>query len=267
MQLHKEIESDLIKRSSLAQTLIKKLYKEIQELKKTQADSTASYNASYNASPSRNQDSERAQVTSRESSEREQEETINKLKFELANLNNYKHYMENMQKVYSKKYETLGSLMADYLENLLYSRNAEEQAEENDVLLNINELRSKDIKEWKFEEMEAVIHLILAQLKPYLSVPLPPRRKAASSTSRKSRTSTSRSWRRRPRRPFRCRDWWRTTRRATTRRRRRGRTASRTSPSTSPPRSYAATSENGAARSSTATSQVPPLSFRKENQE
>jgi len=30
--------------------------------------------------------------------------------------------MENMQKIYSKKYETLGSLIADYLDNLLYSR-------------------------------------------------------------------------------------------------------------------------------------------------
>jgi hypothetical protein len=29
--------------------------------------------------------------------------------------------MENMQRGYSKKYETLGSLLADYLENLLYS--------------------------------------------------------------------------------------------------------------------------------------------------
>jgi hypothetical protein len=30
--------------------------------------------------------------------------------------------MENMQKIYSKKYETLGSLLAEFLENLLYSQ-------------------------------------------------------------------------------------------------------------------------------------------------
>lgn len=34
LQLHKEIENDLIKRSALAQTLIKKLYREMQELRK-----------------------------------------------------------------------------------------------------------------------------------------------------------------------------------------------------------------------------------------
>jgi len=39
LELHKEIENDLIKRSSLAQTLIKKLYKEIQELKKQNIES------------------------------------------------------------------------------------------------------------------------------------------------------------------------------------------------------------------------------------
>jgi hypothetical protein len=30
-------------------------------------------------------------------------------------MKNYSHYMENMQKIYSKKYETLGTLLADYL--------------------------------------------------------------------------------------------------------------------------------------------------------
>lgn len=34
LSLHKEMENDLIKRSSLAQTLIKKLYREIQDLKR-----------------------------------------------------------------------------------------------------------------------------------------------------------------------------------------------------------------------------------------
>lgn len=164
-------------------------------------------------------------------------------------MKNYKHYMENMQKVYSKKYETLGSLMADYLENLLYSKNAEyAESDESDVVLNINELRTKDIKEWKFEEMEAVIHLILAQLKPYLSVPLAPRRKAVSSISQKSKTSIFPSWRKRLKRPFRCHAWSRTTRKATTRRRRRGRIGSKISPSTSPPKFCAATCANGAAR-------------------
>ncbi len=77
---------------------------------------------------------------------------INKLKFQLASVKNYNHYMENMQKSYNKKYETLASLLADYLENLLYSQEPNEQAgKNNDITLNIYELRSKDIKEWKFE--------------------------------------------------------------------------------------------------------------------
>ena len=47
--------------------------------------------------------------------DKKKDENIHKLKFEIANLKNEKHYMENIQKIYSKKYETLASLLADYL--------------------------------------------------------------------------------------------------------------------------------------------------------
>jgi hypothetical protein len=70
--LHKDIESDLVKRSSLAQTLIKKLYREIQENKKSQPDP-----ALHTPTP---QSSRRSSAES-EGREREQEEAVNKLKF------------------------------------------------------------------------------------------------------------------------------------------------------------------------------------------
>jgi len=93
LQLHKEIENDLIKRSSLAQTLIKKLYKEIQELRKNESHS-------YTHTP----DSEREAITSRHSSKPEDEESLNKIRFEVANLKNENNYLQSMQKIYSKKY-------------------------------------------------------------------------------------------------------------------------------------------------------------------
>ena len=49
--------------------------------------------------------------------------------------------MENIQKIYSRKYETLGSLMADYLENILYSRDAHSEAQSEkgrDFILNVS---------------------------------------------------------------------------------------------------------------------------------
>lgn len=106
------------------------------------------------------------------------EETISKLKYELATLKNYSHYMENVQKMYSKKYETLGSIMADYLESMMYGRGGE-AAEAGEVGLNLEELRGKDTKEWVFEEMEAVVHLLLAQIKPFMSVESSPCRNKA----------------------------------------------------------------------------------------
>ena len=62
--------------------------------------------------------------------------------------------------------------MADYLESLLYTRRPTQEMDSatNDLSLNLEELRSKDIKEWVFEEMEAVIHLLLTQIKPFISV-------------------------------------------------------------------------------------------------
>ncbi len=58
---------------------------------------------------------------------KETEEEFNKLKFEFANLKNHSLYLENMQKVYTQKYETLGAIMAEYLENLLYFKEKKEK--------------------------------------------------------------------------------------------------------------------------------------------
>jgi hypothetical protein len=73
--LHKEIEADLVKRSSLAQTLIKKLYREIQEGKRSQLESE---NTLRNPTP---ESSRHNPSTESDGKEKEQEETINKLKF------------------------------------------------------------------------------------------------------------------------------------------------------------------------------------------
>jgi hypothetical protein len=131
-----------VKRSSLAQILIKKLYKEIQQSKKNQMETENSFR---NQTP----ESSREDLNSKESNDeavKEKDEAINKLKFELASAKNYNHYMENVHRNYSKKYETLGSLLSDYLENLLYSKDTDEAEGGSDTILNIHELRSKDIK-------------------------------------------------------------------------------------------------------------------------
>lgn len=63
--------------------------------------------------------------------------------------------MDSIQRVHSRKYETLGSLMADYLENLLYSRESSSEGSieggDRETVLNVHELRTKDVKEWSFE--------------------------------------------------------------------------------------------------------------------
>ena len=82
-------------------------------------------------------------------------ESINKLKFENANLKNYNHYLQNMQGIYSKKYETLGSILADYLESLLLFKdrggNNDSQLDgaAKEVSIDIKSLKDRDVKEWK----------------------------------------------------------------------------------------------------------------------
>ena len=56
------------------------------------------------------------------------------------------------------------------LESLLHPRHSQEPETPTEVALNVEELRRKDTKEWVFEEMEAVIHLLIAQVKPFMSV-------------------------------------------------------------------------------------------------
>lgn len=89
--------------------------------------------------------------------------------------------MESIQKIYSKKYETLASIMADYLESLLYSKESNSDSEiegsNKETIINIHQLKLKDIKEWNFDEMEVIVHLLLTQIKPFLSVKLFLRRK------------------------------------------------------------------------------------------
>lgn len=84
--------------------------------------------------------------------------------------------MESIQKIYSKKYETLASIMADYLESLLYSKESNSDSEiegsNKETIINIHQLKLKDIKEWNFDEMEVIVHLLLTQIKPFLSVKL-----------------------------------------------------------------------------------------------
>lgn len=75
--------------------------------------------------------------------------------------------MESLQKNFSRRYEILASLLAEYLDNLLLN---EGQEAASDVSINLTDLRARDVREWSFEEMEAVVHLLLTQLKPFISV-------------------------------------------------------------------------------------------------
>lgn len=75
--------------------------------------------------------------------------------------------MESLQKNFSRRYETLASLLAEYLDNLLLNQGQEAAS---DVSINLTDLRTRDVREWRFEEMEAVVHLLLTQLKPFISV-------------------------------------------------------------------------------------------------
>jgi hypothetical protein len=96
--------------------------------------------------------------------------------------------MESLQKNFSRRYETLASLLAEYLDNLLLNQGEEGST---DVSLNLTDLRARDIREWRFEEMEAVVHLLLTQLKPFISVSLHLRRNKALLLSQSRAMSTS----------------------------------------------------------------------------
>jgi len=94
LELHKEIENDLVKRSSLAQKLIRQLNKRIRELEGesiVQA-SRAKVNESNVRSVNQSQDSSRIS-SSKMSASKDIEEELNKLRFDYANLKNHSLYL------------------------------------------------------------------------------------------------------------------------------------------------------------------------------
>ena len=62
--------------------------------------------------------------------------------------------------------------MAQHLEILLLSGKTQEGAIEaiDQLTIDINELKAKPIKEWKADETEVVLNLLITQIKPYISV-------------------------------------------------------------------------------------------------
>lgn len=98
---------------------------------------------------------------------------INELNIEISNHKNTINYLENKLLLHETKYESLAVILSQYLEILMLRKGKgihDDYKVEQVAELNLGEVRQKPVIEWKEEETELVVRLLLEQIKPLMSV-------------------------------------------------------------------------------------------------
>lgn len=140
------MENDLVKRSTLAQALIKQLNKKTKDLEAEHKALREQVEVSSNSSIQTSKPAEDAPDLKAEN---------RKLQLENSSLRNSVNYLENKLLMHETKYESLAVILSQYLEVLMLGQKAQgvySDIQPQLVELSLNDLRQKDVKEWKAAE-------------------------------------------------------------------------------------------------------------------
>jgi hypothetical protein len=140
------VENDLVKRSTLAQALIKQLNKKTKDLEAEHKALREQVEVSSNSSIQTSKPAEDAPDLKAEN---------RKLQLENSSLRNSVNYLENKLLMHETKYESLAVILSQYLEVLMLGQKAQgvySDIQPQLVELSLNDLRQKDVKEWKAAE-------------------------------------------------------------------------------------------------------------------
>ncbi|KAL4497107.1 hypothetical protein ABPG72_019427 [Tetrahymena utriculariae] len=178
VEIHKQVEQELAKRSHFCQKLIKKLSQRIKELE-DEAESNK-----------KEKDEERPPEISKahDAEDRKKDEIINSLERHLKTvekklakvqndcdiLKNENYYLQTKIETSDQKYGNLAAIITTNLENLKNNQQSVyedilEQEPELNITLDLNEIRHKQVHEWNLKEKEGVLNLLLAQIRPLMS--------------------------------------------------------------------------------------------------
>ena len=167
IEIHKQVENELAKRSHFCQKVIKKLIQKINELKQD----IEKANKAKHAKPDKTMKKEDKW------DEKNKEELISFLEGKLEEIekkleNTQKKYKLLMEKLYKsrEKYKRTALLLTDYLDDLLNSSEGVLSSEQ-DMHLNLDEIKDAKvpIKDLQPKDKIALVLVLLKQLQPYLS--------------------------------------------------------------------------------------------------
>lgn len=174
IEIHKQVENELAKRSHFCQKVIKKLQQKIKELNEDIA----------NAKKNKTTKTTKTKQKDDKMDAKNKEELISFLEGKLEEIEKKLEHTQNKYEVLKKKYKTLmekfyksrekykrtALLLTDYLDDLLNS-SENVLSSDQDMHLNLDEIKEAKvpIKELEVKDKIALILVLLKQLQPYLS--------------------------------------------------------------------------------------------------
>ncbi|CAG9333647.1 unnamed protein product [Blepharisma stoltei] len=168
IEIHKQVEAELAKRSHYCQKIIKKLNTKIKDLE-DELGSNSKQPKQENENYESKQDSRMNEELVR-FLENKLEESMNRLAQVQMDYNILKAEHTDMQQKFkerSERYRNLGCLLADYLKDLQTLQN--ELPGDAELTLNINKIASSPIEELTSTDKAALVSILLKQIQPYLS--------------------------------------------------------------------------------------------------
>jgi len=173
VEIHKQVEAELAKRSHYSQSLIKKMSDRIKELESENSQlndnsSGKEVNASGEGAGDKNKDD---LITFLEKNLESTEKKLAKLQNDYDILRNEYEFLELKVESSNNKFENAAILLKDNLDNLLYGESQEKENNENyeEQNFDLNEIKGKAIDELDITQKTILLNILLEQIKPYLN--------------------------------------------------------------------------------------------------
>lgn len=177
IEIHKEVEKELAKRSHFCQKVIKRLRQQVKDLEAEKADV-----AGKRGSISQGQTAAKGKTPVKGADSKANEDLINFLEHKLEEIekklsttqNEYEvlqgDYLELQEKLNQsrEKYKRAALLLTDFLDDMLTNTPNILQSEK-DMHLNLDRIKDTPIEELEKEDKIALVLVLLKQLQPYLS--------------------------------------------------------------------------------------------------
>jgi protein-tyrosine-phosphatase len=173
VEIHKQVEAELAKRSHYAQSLIKKMSERIKELETENnhlkdPDAKNEETAPQEGYVDKNKDE---LITFLEKNLESTEKKLAKLQNDYDILKNEYDFMELKVEASNNKFANAAMLLKENLDMLMYGENKDEESLEaaRRLALDLSEIKGKSIEELDSLQKQMLLNVLLEQIKPYLS--------------------------------------------------------------------------------------------------